>query len=78
MWGGVGRGKTWMMDMFYESLPIKRKMRMHFHHFMQRVQRELVALQGQADPLKKLPISFIKKLLSSALMNFLCQMYQMQ
>lgn len=53
MWGGVGRGKTWMMDMFYESLPIKRKMRMHFHHFMQRVQRELVVLQGQADPLKK-------------------------
>ncbi|EGE21197.1 cell division protein ZapE [Moraxella catarrhalis] len=53
MWGGVGRGKTWMMDMFYESLPIKRKMRMHFHHFMQRVQRELVALQGQADPLQK-------------------------
>ncbi|AXT93217.1 cell division protein ZapE [Moraxella catarrhalis] len=53
MWGGVGRGKTWMMDMFYESLPIKRKMRMHFHHFMQRVQRELVALQGQVDPLKK-------------------------
>lgn len=53
MWGGVGRGKTWMMDMFYESLPIKRKMRMHFHHFIQRVQRELVALQGQADPLKK-------------------------
>lgn len=52
MWGGVGRGKTWMMDMFYESLPIKRKMRMHFHHFMQRVQRELVALQGQADPLQ--------------------------
>ncbi|RKM33855.1 cell division protein ZapE [Moraxella catarrhalis] len=53
MWGGVGRGKTWMMDMFYESLPIKRKMRMHFHHFMQRVQRELVALQGQSDPLQK-------------------------
>lgn len=53
MWGGVGRGKTWMMDMFYESLPIKRKMRMHFHHFMQRVQRELVALQGQVDPLQK-------------------------
>lgn len=53
MWGGVGRGKTWMMDMFYESLPIKRKMRMHFHHFMQRVQRELVVLQGQADPLQK-------------------------
>ena len=53
MWGGVGRGKTWMMDMFYDSLPIERKMRMHFHHFMQRVQRELVALQGQSDPLQK-------------------------
>lgn len=53
MWGGVGRGKTWMMDMFYDSLPIQRKMRMHFHHFMQRVQRELVALQGQTDPLQK-------------------------
>lgn len=53
MWGGVGRGKTWMMDMFYESLPIKRKMRMHFHHFMQRVQSELVKLQGQSDPLQK-------------------------
>lgn len=53
MWGGVGRGKTWMMDMFYESLPIEKKMRMHFHHFMQRVQKELVALQGQVDPLQK-------------------------
>lgn len=53
MWGGVGRGKTWMMDMFYESLPIKRKMRVHFHHFMQRVQSELVKLQGQSDPLQK-------------------------
>lgn len=53
MWGGVGRGKTWMMDMFYDSLPFERKMRMHFHHFMQRVQKELVALQGQPDPLQK-------------------------
>lgn len=53
MWGGVGRGKTWLMDMFYDSLPIKRKMRLHFHHFMQRVQKELVKLQGQSDPLQK-------------------------
>lgn len=53
MWGGVGRGKTWLMDMFYDSLPIDKKMRLHFHHFMQRVQKELVALRGQADPLKK-------------------------
>lgn len=53
MWGGVGRGKTWLMDMFYDSLPIERKMRLHFHHFMKRVQSELVKLQGQADPLEK-------------------------
>lgn len=53
MWGGVGRGKTWMMDMFFESITIDRKMRMHFHHFMQRVHKELNALQGQSDPLDK-------------------------
>lgn len=53
MWGGVGRGKTWLMDMFFDSLPIDNKMRMHFHHFMKMVQSELVQLQGQIDPLKK-------------------------
>ena len=53
MWGGVGRGKTWLMDMFYDSLAIDKKMRLHFHHFMQRVQKELVRLQGQANPLQK-------------------------
>ena len=52
MWGGVGRGKTWMMDMFYDSLTIERKMRQHFHHFMQRVHKELNGLQGQSDPLE--------------------------
>ncbi|WP_227429600.1 cell division protein ZapE [Psychrobacter sp. I-STPA6b] len=53
MWGGVGRGKTWMMDMFFESLTTPRKLRMHFHHFMKRVHHELNGLQGQADPLQK-------------------------
>jgi len=53
MWGGVGRGKTWMMDMFYNSLDIERKMRQHFHHFMKRVHHELNQLQGQSDPLEK-------------------------
>lgn len=52
MWGGVGRGKTWMMDMFYDALPIERKMRLHFHHFMKYVHDELGKLQGQADPLQ--------------------------
>ena len=52
MWGGVGRGKTWLMDQFFESIPFRRKMRMHFHHFMQHVHRELNKLSGQRDPLE--------------------------
>lgn len=51
MWGGVGRGKTWLMDLFYQSLPGTRKQRLHFHRFMLRVHEELTALQGQSDPL---------------------------
>lgn len=52
MWGGVGRGKTWLMDMFFDTLPFRRKLRVHFHHFMQQVHKELKALQGVRDPLK--------------------------
>lgn len=52
MWGGVGRGKTWLMDMFYQSLPTERKLRLHFHRFMLRVQDELKRLQGQENPLE--------------------------
>ncbi|AGN85953.1 cell division protein ZapE [Enterobacter sp. R4-368] len=52
MWGGVGRGKTWLMDMFYQSLPGERKQRLHFHRFMLRVHEELTSLQGQSDPLE--------------------------
>ncbi|WPC33145.1 cell division protein ZapE [Acinetobacter towneri] len=51
MWGGVGRGKTWLMDQFYYSIPFRRKTRMHFHHFMQHVHRELNKLSGQRNPL---------------------------
>ncbi|MBV1870756.1 MAG: AFG1 family ATPase [Gammaproteobacteria bacterium] len=51
-WGGVGRGKTFLMDAFYECLPGDRKLRVHFHRFMRRVHGDLRALQGQADPLK--------------------------
>ncbi len=51
MWGGVGRGKTWLMDQFYESIPFRRKTRMHFHHFMQYVHKELNKNSGQQNPL---------------------------
>lgn len=50
-WGGVGRGKTYLMDTFYESLPFDRKMRVHFHRFMQRVHKELKSLKGEKNPL---------------------------
>lgn len=51
MWGGVGRGKTYLMDLFFDSLPFRRKMRIHFHRFMQLVHKELKSLQGTRDPL---------------------------
>ena len=51
MWGGVGRGKTWLMDQFFDSIPFRRKTRMHFHHFMQHVHKQLNKLSGQRNPL---------------------------
>lgn len=52
LWGGVGRGKTYLMDIFYESLPFSQKMRTHFHRFMKRVHAELKTLKDQSDPLE--------------------------
>lgn len=52
-WGGVGRGKTYLVDVFYESLPFEAKLRVHFHRFMQRVHRELTALAGEKNPLEQ-------------------------
>ena len=50
-WGGVGRGKTYLMDAFYDSLPFENKMRSHFHRFMQMVHQKLKRLNGQKNPL---------------------------
>ena len=52
--GGVGRGKSFLMDCFFSAVPLKRKTRLHFHEFMREVHRELVGLQGVADPLQVL------------------------
>ena len=51
-WGGVGRGKTYLVDTFYECLPFAEKRRVHFHRFMHHVHNERKALRHQADPLK--------------------------
>lgn len=58
MWGGVGRGKTWLMDLFYQSLPGDRKQRLHFHRFMLQVHESLTALQGHSDPLEIIADTF--------------------
>ena len=54
LYGGVGRGKSFLMDCFFSAVPLKRKTRLHFHEFMREVHRELVGLQGVADPLQVL------------------------
>ena len=54
LWGGVGRGKSFLMDCFFNAVPLQRKTRLHFHEFMREVHRELAELQGTADPLQHL------------------------
>lgn len=59
MWGGVGRGKTFLMDCFYEALPIENKVRIHFHRFMQQVHAELRKLGNIQNPLPKVADTII-------------------
>lgn len=59
--GGVGRGKTHLVDFFFDRLPIKKKMRLHFHRFMQIVHEELAKLDGVEDPLKQVAAIFTNK-----------------
>ena len=51
LWGGVGRGKSFLMDAFYATVPVVRKTRLHFHEFMRGVHRELEEVKGMQDPL---------------------------
>jgi cell division protein ZapE len=52
LWGSVGRGKTWLMDLFFASLPFAQRRRQHFHRFMYDVQAELARLRHERDPLE--------------------------
>ena len=54
MYGGVGRGKSFLLDCFYNAVPLKRKTRLHFHEFMREVHRELADMQGTVNPLDEL------------------------
>src|SRR5688500_20308791 len=60
LWGGVGRGKSFLMDAFFASVPLARKRRIHFHRFMQEIHRELHARTGPADPLPGVARDFAK------------------
>ena len=61
MWGGVGRGKSFLMDSFYSVVPLVRKTRVHFHEFMRAVHRQLDELKGVADPLDEVARRIAKK-----------------
>lgn len=54
LWGGVGIGKTYLMDSFYDCLVFTKKMRVHFHQFMQNVHNALTKHQGEKDPLQQI------------------------
>lgn len=54
LWGGVGRGKTWLMDLFYEQLPSRDKQRIHFHRFMRRVHDSLRDMGKVQNPLSRI------------------------
>ena len=61
MHGGVGRGKSFLMECFFEAVPLKRKTRLHFHEFMREVHRELRELQGTVNPLDELGARIAKR-----------------
>lgn len=64
LWGGVGRGKSWLVNLFYEELAIKQKYRVHFHHFMLDIHEKLDALNKQHKKHRKNPLQTIAEQLA--------------
>ena len=60
-WGGVGRGKTFLMDCFFAAVPYRRKRRVHFHAFMREIHERLGALKSETDPLAKVAAQVAKE-----------------
>ncbi len=60
LWGDVGRGKTYLMDLFYDCLPDEGKLRLHFHRFMARIHQELNEYSGEKDPLVRIANDWAK------------------
>jgi cell division protein ZapE len=54
LWGGVGRGKTWLMDLFFKSLPFAEARRLHFHRFMHDIHARLAQIRQQRSPLERI------------------------
>lgn len=54
LWGGVGRGKTFLIDLFFDGLPVREKRRTHFHRFMREIHERLREHAGESDPLVKI------------------------
>ncbi len=61
LWGGVGRGKSFLMDSFYRCVPLVRKRRVHFHHFMREIHRELNEVKGTEDPIAEVAARVAKR-----------------
>ncbi len=61
LWGGVGRGKSFLMDSFYACVPVRRKTRVHFHAFMRDVHGELATLKQEEDPLAQVALRIARK-----------------
>jgi len=58
LWGSVGRGKTFLVDLLFQALPFEDKLRLHFHRFMGRVHAALAKLEGEVDPLRAVAAQF--------------------
>jgi cell division protein ZapE len=62
LWGGVGRGKTFLIDLFYDALPFEQKRRTHFHRFMREVHAQLRTHAGTSDPLATIAREWVRDL----------------